>query len=181
MLDSEAWCGLCCRAELCHGDVRKSSSPAPLSLTGLYRGIFPIWAKCSWAVESRAALLCVLRLRAVKGHHPLQKQSLSAQEPRGAPARDDKRSQVPSLQVPADLHQHSDVFTYIACGVIWRSCLEKQTPHWCAVVALVPCPLSQTGGCQGAALNFSSSEQRSVSLAPSCPLQSSQCRELAST
>ena len=46
-------------------------------------------------------------------------------------------------------------------------------------LALVPDPLSQQGGHQGAALNFSSSGPRSVSLVPSCPLQSSECQQMA--
>lgn len=53
----------------------------------------------------------------MEGHHPLLKQPPSAQEPRGAPAHDDTQSQVPSLQLPADLHQHSVIFTYSACGM----------------------------------------------------------------
>lgn len=150
------------RAELYCRDARAALLLPPLSLVCIW--VF------SWSGQSvltllpqgcggqdrlavcRTGWLCVLRISAVEGHHPLLKWCPSAQEPHGAPARDDKHSRVPSLQVPADVHQHSVMLFLLTLPVacIWRSCLEE---HRRAVVA-GPCPLPSLPARWASGCNF---------------------------
>lgn len=94
----------------------------------------------------------------------------SAREPRGAPARDDKRSRVPPLQPPADLHQHGVIFACIACGMdpVWRSVACRG--GWPLSPAL---SASQVG--IGAQLRLSLLQAQG----PTSRMQSSKCQELA--